>query len=123
MPGFGFLLQGSQSTVPEVIQVSLQADECPGIGPVEPLGALASFPDQARLLQHRKVLGNRRPGDAKVPRNGSGRQLLLADQVEDLAPVGIDPPSCPCSAGRSSMDCTRARIDSMSVRFARLSSM
>src|ERR1700730_2971251 len=71
LPGllFSELAQPAEIARPHLSQDQLERTRRPPIGFVVAMGALAPLGDQAGILEHSQVLGNRRPADVA---NGCG---------------------------------------------------
>src|SRR5215471_21306361 len=80
----GLALERGELLVPEPFEESLQLGEGLRAHAVETPGALAPFAHQAGLLEDGEVLRYRRAGDGEVRGNGAGRELVAADQLQDL---------------------------------------
>src|SRR5215470_2754022 len=81
-------LQRVEAAVPESLEEAHELREPLGARPVQAAGAAAALREEARLLQHVQVLGDRRPGHVEVGRDLARRELAVAHEGEDLAAAG-----------------------------------
>src|ERR1700674_3330403 len=83
---FSELAQPAEIARPHLSQHHLERAERPPIGFVVAMGALAPLGDQAGILEHSQVLGNRRPAHVANRRGDfTGGALRTPDQPQDLA--------------------------------------
>src|SRR3954471_24475927 len=81
-----FTAQGVEAVVPESVEELAQRRQAFRPRAVEPAGAVAALLDEPGLAQRPQMLGHGRPGHVgEVRRDRAGRELVLADQAENLA--------------------------------------
>jgi hypothetical protein len=82
---FGGGFQGTEALGPEDLEGGPELGE--GLGPrsIEALGSVAPFRNEARLLQHAKVLRDRGPCDVEASGDLRHREFLARDEAKDLA--------------------------------------
>jgi hypothetical protein len=74
--------QTLQALFPEALHELAQPTEALGSRPVETPGSLPALHDEPRLLQHRQVLGDRRPRHVELGRDLTCGQLGIPDELE-----------------------------------------
>src|ERR687895_1568603 len=75
--------QALQSLCPEALHELAQPAKPLRHRPVETPGSLPALHDQSGFLQHRQVLGDRRPRDLELGRDLTGGELRIPDELED----------------------------------------
>ena len=81
---FGFPFERIEARVPELLQELPQLGQSLGTRAVEAPGAVAPFVHEPGLLQQRQVLRDRRTRHVEVRRDLAGRELSVADELQDL---------------------------------------
>src|SRR3954452_17862587 len=80
-------LQAFEPVAPERFQERPQVFEAFAPDAVKTLGALAPLAHEPGVLEHREVLGHRRPRDREVSRDLACRALSVGHELEDAAAV------------------------------------
>src|SRR4029450_1123656 len=80
----GLILQDGQPLRPHVLDERPELLDPLGPEAVDPLRAVATFGDEAGLLEHGEVLADGRTRDLGVGGDLAGGHLALADEQEDL---------------------------------------
>ncbi|MMZ64814.1 hypothetical protein D1872_271690 [compost metagenome] len=86
------MLQQGELILPEAVEVSepaLQLEQRIGVKPVARLPAYLPFPDQPRIGEDAKMLGDGGPAHRKMAGQVFQRQLPVAEQTQKLAPGRI----------------------------------
>src|SRR4029077_2508456 len=84
---FRLAFEGRQPLVPELVQEGAKLGEALGPHAVEASGGVASFIHEPGLLEDGQMLGDRRPRHVEMRGDLSRRELLVADEPQDLAPA------------------------------------
>src|SRR5215207_2758190 len=90
-PLFSLRLTGQhvEALPPELVQEGPQVAQPFRACAIEALRALPALVEQARLLQHAEVLGDRRARHGEVRGDLAGGELAFAHQLEDLSAAGL----------------------------------
>src|SRR6059036_167160 len=84
----GQLGQAIQVGLPKLQEHTLERPESDAVSAVETVLSASTATHKSNLLEHAQVLGDGGPAHAEVRRDVAGRQFLIPDQAEDLAPAG-----------------------------------
>src|SRR3954454_2612820 len=87
--GLGRLLEALQPGRQDVGQEVLQLGEPLGTDAEQAPRPVATLADQAGLLEHLEVLGDRRLRDLELRGDGAGAELPAGEQPQDLAALGL----------------------------------
>src|SRR5256714_2404860 len=87
--GLGGLLEALEAGRKHVGQEGVQVGEALGPHAVQASRPLAPLADQARLLEHLEVLGDRGLGHVEARRDVAGAALAAGEQAQDLAARGL----------------------------------
>jgi hypothetical protein len=78
-------LERTQTLGPEDFEGGPELSDGLGSRAIQALGPVAPLGDEARVLQHAKVLRDRRSRNVESARDVADRQLLARDEAKDLA--------------------------------------
>jgi hypothetical protein len=87
--GFRLSLELLQAECPEALEELAQLFQSLGAGAVEAPGSFPTLGHEAGLLQYAQVLRDRRAADVEALCDLARRQLVVADELEDLAAAGF----------------------------------
>src|SRR5664280_1485749 len=83
---FDNCFESGQGGVPEPVEIVAKAGDPVGVQPVDPTVPVLPAGDQAGLLQHLEVLGDRRPGHRKALRQLADGRWAVEELLEDGPP-------------------------------------
>src|SRR5579862_8494899 len=82
-------LEASQSGRPEHFEVLAQLVQSLGPGPVDDPGGIPTALEEPGVDEHPEMLRDRRTTELEMRGDLSRGQFLVADETEDLTPVGL----------------------------------
>jgi hypothetical protein len=82
---FGGGLERTQALGPEHFEGRPELSDGLRSRPIQALGPVPSFGDEARVLEDAEVLRDRRPRDVETARDVADGELLARDEAKDLA--------------------------------------